>query len=64
MKRIALLKARQAAPASTGTHCPASGLWIPESAPQVAHTFFEGQVLPAYEGEPTTWRRLPAARDS
>jgi hypothetical protein len=64
MKRIALLKSRQAAPASTGTHCPASGLWIPEGAPHEAHTFFEGQVLPAYQGEPTMWRRLSAAKDS
>ncbi|MCY1381111.1 hypothetical protein D9M69_689860 [compost metagenome] len=64
MKRIALLKSRQAAPASTGTHCPASGLWIPEGAPQEAHTFFEGQVLPAYRGEPTMWRRLSAANGS
>jgi hypothetical protein len=64
MKRIALLKARQAASAPTGTHCPASGSWIPDGAPQEAHTFFEGQVLPAYLGEPTMWRRLPGAKDS
>jgi hypothetical protein len=62
MKRIALLRARQAPSASTGTHCPASGIWAPEESPQDVHTFFEGQVLPAYQGAPTVWRRRSAGQ--
>jgi hypothetical protein len=64
MKRIALLNARQAPAASTGAHCPASGLWTPDESPQESHMFFEGQVLPAYQGAPTVWRRRPGGQES
>jgi hypothetical protein len=64
MKRIALLKARQVPAASTGAHCPASGLWTPDESPQESHMFFEGQVLPAYQGAPTVWRRRPGGQES
>lgn len=63
MKRIALLKERQVTAlgnsraASTGSHCPASGLWSPEADPHTVLSFFEGQVFPAFDGVPTIWRR-------
>jgi hypothetical protein len=63
MKRIALLRERQAPSASTGAHCPASGLWIPDQSPDEAHTFFEGQVFPTFQGMPTVWRRRAAGQD-
>jgi hypothetical protein len=63
MKRLALLKERQASAAgtgpatTTGSHCPVSGLWSPESDPQVVESFFEGHVFPAFDGVATVWRR-------
>lgn len=65
MKRIALLKERQAAAAgapstATGSHCPASGLWSPDHHPHTVLSFFEGQVFPAFDGVPTVWRRRSA----
>ena len=63
MKRIALLRERHAPSASTGAHCPVSGLWTPDQAPDEAHTFFEGQVFPAYQGMPTVWRRRAAGQE-
>jgi hypothetical protein len=66
MKRIALLKERQVAGSSpsraarTGSHCPASGLWSPEADPHTVLSFFEGHVFPAFDGEPTVWRRRNA----
>lgn len=63
MKRIALLKERQATSAgtsraaSTGSHCPASGLWSPDADPHTVLSFFEGHMLPAFDGVPTVWRR-------
>ncbi|WP_411375299.1 hypothetical protein ACLH0K_02510 [Arthrobacter sp. MPF02] len=67
MKRIALLKERQAgnagSPASTatGSHCPVSGLWSPDHDPHTVLSFFEGHVFPAFDGVPTVWRRRAAA---
>jgi hypothetical protein len=66
MKRIALLKERQIpAPSSspvatTGSHCPGSGLWSPEADPHTVLSLFEGQVFPAFDGVPTVWRRRTA----
>jgi hypothetical protein len=67
MKRIALLKERQASAAgttgpatTTGSHCPASGLWSPEADPHAVQSFFEGHVFPAFDGVPTVWRRRTA----
>lgn len=66
MKRIALLNERPAAAASstrtasTGSHCPASGFWSPDADPHTVLSFFEGHVLPAFDGEPTVWRRRTA----
>ena len=66
MKRIALLKERQVAAATsspvttTGSHCPGSGLWSPQADPHTVLSFFEGQVFPAFHGVPTVWRRRTA----
>ncbi|WP_104043364.1 hypothetical protein [Arthrobacter sp. ZGTC412] len=66
MKRIALLKERQASAATgapstaTGSHCPASGLWSPDLDPHTVLSFFEGHVFPAFDGVPTVWRRRTA----
>ncbi|WP_258804589.1 hypothetical protein [Pseudarthrobacter sp. NS4] len=64
MKRIALLKERQAGNAgtatSTGSHCPVSGLWSPDRDPHTVLSFFEGHVFPAFDGVPTVWRRRSA----
>lgn len=71
MKRISLLKERQASAASkhgpatsTGSHCPASGLWSPESDSGTVQSFFEGQVFPAFDGAATVWRRVSAGEVS
>ncbi|PNH83513.1 hypothetical protein [Arthrobacter sp. AFG20] len=63
MKRIALLRERQTPAASTGTHCPASGMWAPADSPDEAHAFFEGQVFPSFHGTPTVWHRRAASQD-
>lgn len=63
MKRIALLRERQTPAASTGTHCPASGMWTPADSPDEAHAFFEGQVFPTFRGAATVWRRRAAGQD-
>ena len=66
MKRIALLKERQAGNAgtasstATGSHCPVSGLWSPDHDPHTMLSFFEGHVFPAFDGVPTVWRRRSA----
>jgi hypothetical protein len=66
MKRIALLKERQATgvstrrAATTGSHCPASGLWSPETDPNTVLSFFEGHVFPTFHGAPTVWHRRNA----
>ena len=61
MKRIALLQERHAfagaTSTATGSHCPASGLWSPESDSRTVLSFFEGQVFPAFDGVATVWRR-------
>ncbi len=67
MKRIALLKERQAGNAgnasctATGSHCPVSGLWSPDHDPHTVLSFFEGHVFPAFDGVPTVWRRRMSA---
>jgi hypothetical protein len=69
MKRIAMLNERQATAAShtarstnaaTGSHCPASGRWSPEADPSTVLSFFEGHVLPAFDGAPTVWLQRTA----
>ncbi|XAS67723.1 hypothetical protein V3C33_20310 [Micrococcaceae bacterium Sec5.7] len=57
MKRIALLRERVSPAGTTGSHCPASGLWSPDAEPHAVQTFFEGHVFPTHNGTPTVWRR-------
>ncbi|MDR6437531.1 hypothetical protein J2790_002680 [Paenarthrobacter nicotinovorans] len=64
MKSIALLRERAARTMPTGSHCPASGLWSPDSDPDAVQVFPEGHVLPAHNGEATMWRRRTAAEVS
>ncbi|MBO1269650.1 hypothetical protein [Arthrobacter cavernae] len=64
MKSIALLRERATRVMPTGSHCPASGLWSPDSEPDAVQAFPEGHVLPAHNGMPTLWRRRPAGSAS
>jgi hypothetical protein len=41
--------------ADTGTHCPVSGRWSPDGAQQGSQEFFEGSVMPPFEGVPVVW---------
>jgi hypothetical protein len=41
--------------AGTGTHCPASGRWSPNGELQDSQVFFEGSVMPPFEGAPAVW---------
>ncbi|MFJ4210145.1 hypothetical protein ACIPY2_16955 [Paenarthrobacter sp. NPDC089675] len=61
MKSIALLRERATRVMPTGSHCPASGMWSPESEPDAVQIFPEGHVLPAHNGAPTVWRRRLSA---
>ncbi|MFI2565267.1 hypothetical protein ACIPY3_15025 [Paenarthrobacter sp. NPDC089714] len=61
MKSIALLRERATRVMPTGSHCPASGLWSPDSEPDAVQVFPEGHVLPAHNGVATVWRRRSAA---
>jgi len=40
---------------ATGTHCPASGRWSPNGELQESQVFFEGSVMPPFEGAPVVW---------
>ncbi|NQD90959.1 hypothetical protein HP499_24555 [Paenarthrobacter sp. CM16] len=64
MKSIALLRERATRTMPTGSHCPASGLWSPDSEPDAVQAFPEGHVLPAHNGVATLWRRRTAAEVS
>lgn len=64
MKSIALLRERATSVMPTGSHCPASGLWSPDSEPDAVQIFAEGHLLPAHNGVPTVWRRRSATDTS
>lgn len=64
MKSIALLRERATRVMPTGSHCPASGLWSPDSDPDAVQVFAEGHILPTHQGVPTVWRRRTAAEAS
>lgn len=51
------LRCRPARPmtAGTGTHCPASGRWSPDGERQHGQIFFEGSVMPPFDGAPVVW---------
>ncbi|MFJ3957480.1 hypothetical protein [Arthrobacter sp. NPDC090010] len=57
MKRIALVHERTVSSAETGTHCPVSGIWVPEEDPQNEQFIPEGSILPSVNGQATVWRR-------
>lgn len=45
--------------AGTGTHCPVSGRWSPDGELQDSQMFFEGSVMPPFEGAPVVWMLGP-----
>jgi hypothetical protein len=57
------LRCRSSRPmtAGTGTHCPASGQWNPDGDQQNGQTFFEGSLMPSFEGAPVVWVLEPEA---
>ena len=52
-------RSARAMTAGTGAHCPASGRWSPEAAPQHVQVFFEGSVMPTFAGNPVLWVLRP-----
>ncbi len=48
-------RSSRAMTAGTGTHCPASGRWSPDGEPQHGQVFFEGSVMPPFDGAPVVW---------
>ena len=47
--------------AGTGTHCPASGRWSPIGKVQDGQVFFEGSLMPSFDGAPVVWVLAPEA---
>lgn len=41
--------------ATTGSHCPANGFWLPEGGKGQPVFVFEGSIMPAGESEATVW---------
>ena len=41
--------------AGTGTHCPVSGRWSPGGELQDSQVFFEGSLMPSFDGAPVAW---------
>jgi hypothetical protein len=41
--------------ADTGTHCPVSGRWSPDGELPHSQVFFEGSLMPPFEGAPVVW---------
>jgi hypothetical protein len=50
-----LCRSTRAVTARTGTHCPASGQWSPDGELQHGQLFFEGSVMPPFDGTPAVW---------
>lgn len=50
-----LCRSSRALRAGTGTHCPASGRWSPNGEQQHGQVFFEGSVMPTFDGAPVVW---------
>jgi hypothetical protein len=59
----AALRCRTSLPvtARTGTHCPLSGRWNPAGDRQNSQLFFEGSVMPPFDGAPVAWVLDPDA---
>jgi hypothetical protein len=47
--------------AGTGTHCPVSGQWNPAGDRQNGQAFFEGSIMPSFDGAPVVWVLDPDA---
>lgn len=47
--------------AGTGTHCPFSGQWNPAGDPKNGQVFFEGSLMPSFDGSPVVWVLDPEA---
>ncbi len=47
--------------AGTGTHCPVSGQWNPAGDQQNGQVFFEGSLMPSFDGAPVVWVLDPEA---
>lgn len=45
--------------AGTGTHCPAGGQWSPNGELQDSQVFFEGSLMPSFDGAPVVWVLVP-----
>ncbi len=61
-KAIALrCRSSLAMTAGTGTHCPVSGRWNPYGDQPNGQLFFEGSLMPSFEGAPVVWVLDPAA---
>ena len=41
--------------ASTGSHCPANGIWLPEGMPGQGVFVFEGSIMPVSPTGATVW---------
>ncbi|MBT2250764.1 hypothetical protein JHV56_18920 [Arthrobacter sp. BHU FT2] len=61
--KAAAIRCRSSRPATagTGTHCPISGQWHPAGEPQNSQLFFEGSLMPSFEGAPVVWVLGPEA---
>jgi hypothetical protein len=47
--------------AGTGTHCPVTGRWHPAGDQQNGQVFFEGSLMPSFDGTPVVWVLDPEA---
>lgn len=54
-------RSSRAMTAGTGTHCPVSGRWNPNGDQQNGQLFFEGSLMPTFDGAPVVWVLDPAA---
>lgn len=63
MKKRSLLMAKRSlagllnSSLRTGDHCPSSGWWFPEPAPETARFISEGSVMPTHQGLAVKWSR-------
>lgn len=54
-------RSSRALTAGTGTHCPASGQWNPGGDQENGQVFFEGSLMPSFDGAPVVWVLDPEA---
>ncbi|GAA1769973.1 hypothetical protein GCM10009712_17400 [Pseudarthrobacter sulfonivorans] len=56
---VLLCRSSRTMTAGTGTHCPASGRWSPNGELRHSQVFFEGSVMPTFDGAPVLWALVP-----